>query len=193
MISTASKTLSAKSHSVSMLVLTAAVALFALCSARTLRADTFTYDITLTPGTGSTIGGSGVITLNGAAPSASGVTDYTVANGGLQNVTFSIDGETFSLAGATAGTLVEFTNGVLTDITFSEELGTNPYQGDRFALHTTSYYDFYYNNEQSVSAGTFTAHSDTSASPVPEPSSLALFGTGLLGVAGVVRRRVFRG
>jgi PEP-CTERM motif len=189
MTSTACKTLSAKSNSFQMLILTAAIALFALCATRSMRADTLTYDVTLTPGNGSTIGGTGVITLNGATPAASGVTDYTVANGGLQNLTFSIDGESFNLAGAQGNALVEFTNGVLTDITFSEEIGTNPYMGDRFALHTSGVYAFYYNNEQSQSDGTFTGNLVSDVSAVPEPSSLALFGTGVLGVAGAFRRR----
>ena len=173
-----------------MLILTAAVALFVLCSARSLRADTLTYDVTLTPGAGSTIGGTGVITLNGSLPAASGVTDYTVANGGLQNLTFSIDGQTFNLAGGTNNTLVEFTNGVLTDITFSEEIGNNPYQGNRFALHTSGVYAFYYNNEQSQSDGTYTGTLVSDVSAVPEPSSFALLGTGLLSAAGFVRRRI---
>jgi hypothetical protein len=37
---------------------------------------------------------------------------------------------------------------------------------------------------------TFSVSSSASASPVPEPASLALFGTGLLGFVGVVRRKL---
>ena len=38
--------------------------------------------------------------------------------------------------------------------------------------------------------GTVTFSATTSASPVPEPSTLALLGTGLVGIAGVVKRRL---
>src|ERR1700742_2671062 len=73
-------------------------------------ADTVTYDLTLTPSAGSLYGGTGSITLEGA-PSATGISDYTVANGNLDNVTFNIAGQTFSLTGATGNTLVRFLNG----------------------------------------------------------------------------------
>jgi PEP-CTERM motif len=163
-------------------LLFAAVVLLALAP-RALHADTITYDVTLTPNPGSAYGGVGVLTLD-AAPSATGPSVYT-ATTGLEGLSFTIDHQTFTLAGDTSA-LVEFLNGSIYDITFAEQIGNSPY---RFDLQTSGVYAFYYNNELSESSGTFSASVAPNASPVPEPSSLALFGTGVLGVAGAARRK----
>ncbi|HZY62691.1 MAG TPA: PEP-CTERM sorting domain-containing protein [Edaphobacter sp.] len=151
-----------------------------------LHASSITYNLTLTPGAGSLYGGTGSITLN-AAPSTSGNSDYTQANGGLLDLSFNIDGQTFTLSGATGSTLVRFLNGDLNDITFAETIGTTPY---RFTLHTTAGYAFYYNDGQAASYGTFTASPASPVSPVPEPASLMLLTTGLLGGAATLYRRM---
>jgi len=148
-------------------------------------ADTVTYNLTLTPSAGSLYGGTGSITLEGA-PSATGISDYTVANGNLDDVTFNIAGQTFSLIGATGNTLVRFLNGELNDITFAETIGMSPY---RFTFHSTSGYAFYYNDGQSASYGTFSAALASNPPAVPEPGSLALLATGLLGGSGELYRR----
>jgi hypothetical protein len=169
-------------------LVTLCAAVLALAAPATLHASTVTYDLTLTAGAGSLYGGTGTITLN-SAPVTSGISDYTQANGGLLDVTFNIDGQNFSLAGANGTTLVRFLNGSLNDITFAETIGTTP---NRFTLDSTDRYSFYYNDGQAASYGTFAiaAGDPTSPSPVPEPSSLLLFATGLLGGAATLYRRM---
>jgi PEP-CTERM motif len=151
-----------------------------------LHADTIlTYD--LIPDSGSSFGGTVTITL--ADPVATtGQVDYTTSTG-LDSLVFNIDNQQFTLANAVGNTLVRFLNGQLNDITFSEQIGS---PADPFSLHTTATYDFAFDGEQDHSTGTFSATPDPGTSPVPEPGSLALLGTGLLGGAGSLYRRVRR-
>jgi hypothetical protein len=174
-------------------LLTLCAALLTLAVPATLHATPITYDLTLTPNSGSHHGGTGIITLDSAVP-ATGQVDYTQANGGLLDLTFNIDGKNFSLAGTNGTTLVRFLNGELNDITFAETIES---RNERFTLDSTSGYAFYYRDGQAASYGTFSIDQvnscpgdPTSPSPVPEPSSLLLFATGLLGGATILYRRM---
>jgi len=167
-------------------LLTTFATLLTLVIPATLHASPITYNLTLSPGAGSTIGGTGTFTIDGA-PAATGNTTYSLANNNLSALSFTLSGQTFTLAGDTDAFVV-FQNGSLYDITFAQELGTGT--NNRFALHTTANYAFYFNNELSASYGTFTASQVPSTSPVPEPASLLLLTTGLLGGAGMLYRRM---
>lgn len=141
------------------------------------------YDLTLTSSTSPAFNGTGAFTL-ASAPSASGVTNYTAAQ--VSGLTFSIGGHTFSQTDANAQlSVLQFVNGALSDITFSDEIGASP---NRYALHTTAGYAYYYNNELSAAYGSMTATlAPTSAVPEPAAWSLMILGFGGLGAA--MRRR----
>ena len=151
-------------------------------------ADPVTYDLTLTP-TSGVYGGTGSFTLAGAP--ANNV-DYFTTNG-LEALTFTIDGQIFSLANETPGnaanTLVEFQSGNIWDITFAETIGSGL---NSLTLDTAGNYAFFYssNGIEQESSGTFTDTPAPPAAVTPEPTGIALLGTGLLGLAGVVRRRL---
>jgi hypothetical protein len=169
--------------------------IFLLVAVPVVHASTITYNVTLTPSSDG-YGGSGTITL-ASAPAIAGISTFSQANGQLQNLTFTIDNQTFSLAGYPSAT-VEFLDGQLYNISFAQTIGTSP---NRFTLDTSGVYAFYYNNGQSESDGSIAAtpadfpdessstEQSAGASATPEPGSIILLATALLGGGFLVFRR----
>ena len=167
-------------------LITACASLVLVLAATAMHASPITYDLTLTADKGQTIAysGTGTLTID-SSPSTTTVSTYK-QGAGLENLSFTIDGQTFNLTDpGVSKTVVQFLNGVLTDITFSDEIGKSP---NRFAMHSTAGYVFYFGNELNSSTGTITA-AIAPIAPTPEPGSLILLGTGLLGGAGARVRR----
>jgi len=165
-----------------------------LIAAPAVYASAITYDVTLSPTSGS-YGGSGTISLT-SAPTEFGISTFSQANGTLQNLSFTIGNQTFSLAGDPSAT-VEFLDGKIYNISFAQTVGNSPH---RFTLDTSGVLAFYYNNGFSESSGDITAAlaaeppSSTptqppAASPTPEPSSLILLATSIAGGAFLLFRR----
>jgi PEP-CTERM motif len=170
-------------------LITACSSLALAFASTAMHATPITYDLVLTPDSYSDFGGTGSFTIE-SSPAATGISFYTVATGNLDALFFTIDGQTFSLAGSTGNALVWFLDGKLADITFLDLIGDPSH---RFSLATTTSYAFSYDNLQKTSYGTFTASaapgtSSAAPSAVPEPGSLVLLGTGLLGGAAAMFR-----
>lgn len=159
-----------------------------------VHASSMTYNVTLTPTSGE-YGGSGTIIL-ASAPASSGISTFSQANGQLQGLSFTVDNQTFSLAGYPTAS-VQFLDGKLYNISFAQTVGASP---NRFTLDTSGVYAFYYNDGQSESAGNLTAaladtpsdpgsNQSAGASPTPEPGTLFLLATALVAGAYLLFRR----
>jgi hypothetical protein len=157
-------------------------------------ADSITYLLTLTPTSGTAGGGSGDFTIN-AAPS--GVqTTYRESTGALSALDFTIDGITFGLPNATsspANTFVQFDGTTLNAILYT---GSEPDVVGKTTFTLSIgvaglQYSFFNQATNVAGTGIITAQVAPVAS-TPEPSSLILLGSGVLGLAGLARRKFAR-
>ncbi|HVJ50844.1 MAG TPA: PEP-CTERM sorting domain-containing protein [Aliidongia sp.] len=166
----------------------AAATIAGLLSISAARADLITYNLTLTPSAGSSVGGTGTLTINTApATGLNAVSNYFQvpqgASGALTGLSFTLNGDTFTLDGQNPGgnALAQFTSGVLDDITYAG------LAADGDSLMITSQYAYFDVKTRQTERGTFTA-TPAGAMPVPEAAAVALLGAGLLGLA-LLRRR----
>jgi hypothetical protein len=155
-------------------------------------ADSITYNLILTATNplSNVAGGTGSFTIT-SAPSSPLVFD-TTSNGGLTAMSFNIGGDSFNLNNA-AGNYGEadFLFGNLYSVVYNG--GTFDKSVD-FSLNAGFLsYTFTDLDNREFSQGTISIASiqdPPSSSPVPEPSALLLFGTGALGLAGIVSRKL---
>lgn len=161
-------------------------------------ADSLTYNLILTATTpGSNVsGGTGSFTITGA-PASLGNSDFNTLLGNLTAMSFTIGGDTFNLSNAALNYGdAFFQNGNLLSViydggTVNKSVDFSLVAGSLF--YTFSDVDTLINGVPEFSQGTIKVASITdppSTSPVPEPSALLLFGTGALGLAGIVSRKL---
>jgi hypothetical protein len=145
-----------------------------------------TYDLTLTNLIGNISGGVGSLTLDSAP---TGFThDYFEggsAGHDITNLSFTIGGDTFTLADSNGDAMANFFLGTLTNLSYLGSLGDNSVT---IALATGGFgYTYVDSVGHEISAGIITASRSTAVTP--EPSTLLLLSTGAIGFAAFGARK----
>lgn len=166
-----------------------------LAAVPVLHASPITYQMTFTSGSYT---GTGTLTL-ASPPSSSGLTDDTLANQQLQGLTFTVAGQTYSFATDPSAS-VEFVNGHISSINFGKVF--NQASGG-YTLEFANGFTLYGSNNlnQPLASGSFSVTPDfvpdntssaqyAPSSPTPEPGTLLLLITALLGGGLLIFRRV---
>jgi hypothetical protein len=171
----------------------AAVSLIAMTMAffSQAQATPIDYSLTLTATiSGSNpAGGSGSFSIDGA--DYTGILNenftYSDISKTLLDLTFNIDGKTFSKADSNGGDSVFFQNGNVLSVVYNGTDGGNVAISLLAGALTYTYSDF---TTGHYSIGTVVAARVATPPAVPEPMSIALLGVGLVGI-GAMRAKIF--